>query len=128
VSERRSSGQGIAGAFRNRQSRGREADPAGGGGRKEETGGAGTEPPALPRRRKAREKTGKRSNPSYTQVSALVMKDVKARFAVAQAQASLEEGRELEFGELVNLLMAHFAMGKADVNALRASLGELLQQ
>ncbi len=78
------------------------------------------------KRRRNRQKTGKRSNPSYTQVSALVMKDVKARFAVAQAQASLDQGRELEFGELVNLLMAHFAAGGVDVEELRASLGEVL--
>jgi len=81
--------------------------------------------PATPRRRRA--KTGKRSNPSYTQVSALVMKDVKARFAVAQAQAGLDEGRDLEFGELINLLMAHFAAGNVEVDELRASLGEVLE-
>jgi hypothetical protein len=54
------------------------------------------------------------------------MKDVKARFAVAQAQVSLEEGRDLEFGELVNLLMAHFAAGHVDLEDLRASLGQVL--
>ena len=54
------------------------------------------------------------------------MKDVKARFAVAQAQASLEEGRDLEFGELVNMLMAHFAAGGVDIEELRAWVGEVL--
>ena len=84
--------------------------------------------PAAPKQRRKRKKTGKRSDPSYTQVSALVRKDVKARFAVAHAQASLEEDRDLEFGELVNLLMSHFAVGKVSVQELRASLGELLQE
>ena len=125
MSERRSAGQGIGGAFRNRGQRERGGPAALGGG---EGPGADAAAPAQAgqRRRRNRQKTGKRSNPSYTQVSALVMKDVKARFAVAQAQASLDEGRDLEFGELVNMLMAHFAVGGVDVEELRASLGEVL--
>lgn len=118
MSERPSSGRGIADAFRNRERGGRP--PAGSDGP--------TSPPGAKQRRKKRKKTGKRSNEAYTQVSALVMKDVKARFAVAQAQASLEEGRRLEFGELVNLLMAHFALGGVDLEELRDSLEELLRE
>lgn len=55
------------------------------------------------------------------------MKDVKARFAVAQAQASFEEERNLEFGELVNMLMAHFAVGGVTVEELTESLDEFLE-
>jgi phosphatidylserine decarboxylase len=121
MSERPSAGRGIAGAFRNREARERS------GARREAAEDAGVASQGGQRRRRnSRPKTGKRSNPSYTQVSALVMRDVKARFAVAQAQASLEEGRDLEFGELVNMLMAHFAAGGVDVKELRASLGEVL--
>jgi hypothetical protein len=120
MSERPSAGRGIAGAFRNREARERS------GARREALEDAGTASQGGQRRRRNRQKTGKRSNPSYTQVSALVMKDVKARFAVAQAQASLEEGKDLEFGELVNMLMAHFAAGGVDLEELRASLGEVL--
>lgn len=120
MSERPSAGRGIAGAFRNRERGSRRPDAT---EAPDERAPAGAK-----QRRKKRKKTGKRSDPSYTQVSALVMKDVKARFAVAQAQAGLEEGRVLEFGELVNLLMAHFAMGEVSVEELRDSLGELLQQ
>jgi hypothetical protein len=119
MSERPSAGRGIAGAFRNRDARERS------GAQREAGEGVGAASQGDQRRRN-RQKTGKRSNPSYTQVSALVMKDVKARFAVAQAQASLEEGRDLEFGELVNMLMAHFAAGGVDIEELRASLGEVL--
>ena len=119
MSERPSAGRGIASAFRNREARERS------GAQREAGEGAGAASQRDQRRRN-RQKTGKRSNPSYTQVSALVMKDVKARFAVAQAQASLEEGRDLEFGELVNMLMAHFAAGGVDIEELRASLGEVL--
>lgn len=121
MSERPSSGRGIAGAFRNRQGRER------GGRRSEPAGARAQEPPEGARtpRRKGK-KVGKRSDPSYTQVSALVMRDVKARFALAQAQASLDEGRDLEFGELVNMLMAHFAAGDVGVEELRASLDGML--
>ncbi|MDP9481292.1 MAG: hypothetical protein M3R38_37450 [Actinomycetota bacterium] len=119
MSERPSAGRNIAGAFRNRERGGRRSAAA---------EAPGERAPAAPKQRRKRKKTGKRSDPSYTQVSALVMKDVKARFAVAQAQAGLEEGRVLEFGELVNLLMAHFAMGEVSVEELRDSLGELLQE
>jgi hypothetical protein len=116
VSERGEGGRpSLTDAFRDR------ARPGGRPSRKEV---AATQP----KRRRRRNKVGKRSNPDYTQVSALVMKDVRARFAVAQAQASVEIGRKLEFGELVNLLMAHFAVEQVTLEELEESLGELLEE
>ncbi len=116
MSERGEGGRpSLTDAFRGR------ARPDGRTSRKEVAG-------AQPKRRRRRNKVGKRSNPDYTQVSALVMKDVRARFAVAQAQASVETGRKLEFGELVNLLMAHFAVEQVTVEELEESLGELLEE
>ncbi len=108
-------GRGIADAFRSRRSgeearEQRSAAPEGGRG--------------APRRGR-RGKAGKRSNPDYVQVSALVTKDVRAQFAVAQAQAAAEAGRKIEFGELVNLLMAHFAVGAVSVEDLEESVREL---
>lgn len=84
-----------------------------------------TAAPKQPKQRRRREKTGKRSSPDYVQVSALVEKDVRARFAVAQAQASAELGRKIEFGELVNLFMAHFVVGEVSVEDMRESLEDL---
>jgi hypothetical protein len=81
--------------------------------------------PKQPKQRRRREKTGKRSSPDYVQVSALVEKDVRARFAVVQAQASAELGRKVEFGELVNLFMAHFVLGEVSVEDMRESLEDL---
>lgn len=110
-----SGGRGIADAFRsrgsgaNKQRDQRAASPERGGG--------------TPRR--ARRKAGKRSNPDYVQVSALITKDVKAQVAVARAQAAVETGRNIEFGELVNLLLAHFAVGDVSVEELEDSLREL---
>lgn len=117
MSERGEGGRpSLTDAFRSR------ARPGGRPSRKEEVA------PAQPKRRRRRNKVGKRSNPDYTQVSALVMKDVRARFAVAQAQAGVESGRKLEFGELVNLLMAHFAVEQVKVEELEESLRELLEE
>jgi hypothetical protein len=110
-------GRGIADAFRSRGS--------GGGSGKERD-----QRPATPKRgggtlRRARRKTGKRSNPDYVQVSALITKDVRAQFAVARAQAAVESGRNIEFGELVNLLLAHFAVGAVNIEELEESFHEL---
>lgn len=84
-----------------------------------------TAAPKEPKRRRRREKTGKRSSPDYVQVSALVEKDIRARFAVAQAQASAELGRKVEFGEMVNLFMAHFVLGEVSVEDMQESLEDL---
>lgn len=88
---------------------------------------AATAPEQTSQRRR-RKKTGKRSSPDYVQVSALVMKEVRARFAVSQAQASAELGRKVEFGELVNLFMAHYARGEVSVAEMQESLEELLDE
>lgn len=72
--------------------------------------------------RRRRGKAGKRGNPSYTQVSALVMKDVKAQVEVARAQASMAAGRKVEFGEVVNMLLAHYAIGEVTLDELEESL------
>ncbi len=82
--------------------------------------------PDAPARRR-RGKAGKRGNPSYTQVSALVMKDVKAQLEVARAQASVAAGRKVEFGELVNMLLAHFAIEEVTLEELEESLREFQQ-
>lgn len=74
--------------------------------------------------RRRRAKVGKRGNPSYTQVSALVMKDVKAQVEVARAQASVAAGRKVEFGEVVNMLLAHFAIEGVTLEELEESLRE----
>lgn len=83
-------------------------------------------PGAAPARRR-RAKAGKRGNPSYTQVSALVMKDVKAQFEVARAQASADAGKKVEFGEVVNMLLAHFAIEGVTLEELEESLREFQQ-
>jgi hypothetical protein len=116
MSDRPSAGRGIADAFRNREQRA-DRSPRQVGARAQ----------AGQKQQRKRAKTGKRSNPSYTQVSALVMKDVNGRFAVAQAQASVEEGRKVERGELINMLMAHFAVGAVTVEELEESLEEIRQ-
>lgn len=122
MSERTPGKGGIAGAF---SDRGRAA------GSRRNTGDEGSgSSPAAPQGRKKKKpsKPGKRKDPAYTQVSALVLKDVKARFSVAHAQASLQEKRAVEFGELVNMLMAHFAVGNVSVEELEESLEELLDE
>lgn len=74
--------------------------------------------------RRRRAKVGKRGNPSYTQVSALVMKDLKAQVDLARAQASVVTGRKVEFSEVVNMLLAHFAIEGVTLEELEESLRE----
>ena len=117
MSERTPGRGGIAGAFNDR---GRAAGS-------QKNSGAAT-PANQGRKKKKTGKPGKRKDPSYTQVSALVQKNVKAHFSVAHSQASLEEKRDIEFGELVNMLMAHFAVREVTVKELQRSLEELLEE
>jgi hypothetical protein len=65
---------------------------------------------------------GKRVNPAYTQVSALVMKDVKGQVDLARAQARMATGRNVEFSEVVNMLLAHFAIEGVTLEELEDSL------
>jgi hypothetical protein len=74
--------------------------------------------------RRRRAKVGKRDNPSYTQISALVMKDVKAQVDLARVQASVTTGRKIEFGEIVNMLLAHYAIDGVSLEELEESLRE----
>ncbi len=78
-------------------------------------------PGGAPVRRKSA-KVGKRVNPAYTQVSALVMKDVKGQVDLARAQARMATGRNVEFSEVVNMLLAHFAIEGVTLEELEDSL------
>lgn len=61
------------------------------------------------KRRRRRQKTGRRSSPEHTQVSAWVSKQVRANFDVAQAREGLESGKRREFSEIMESLMDFYA-------------------
>lgn len=52
------------------------------------------------------------------------MEEVKARFEVAGAQASAASGRKVKFGEVVDALLAHFAIEGVTLEELEESLRE----
>lgn len=116
---------GIARSLRTR-SGGRSADSDERVEVQEERGGQRRPGNAQARRRRA--KVGKRVNPSYTQISALIMKDVKAQVDVARAQASVTAGRKVEFGEVVNMLLAHYAIDGVSLEELEESLREFQER
>lgn len=63
---------------------------------------------ATPRRR-TRQKTGKRSSPDHTQVSAWVRKQIRNDFEVARAQEASETGTRREFSAIIDSLMEFYA-------------------